>query len=369
MNDWREGSLGDVLTLQRGFDLPQRKRQEGPFPVVSSAGITGSHSEFKAEPPGVVIGRYGSLGTVHWIEEPFWPLNTSLWVKDFKHNDPRFVSYLLQTLSLDNSGAAAVPGVNRNHLHKLPVRYPPPPTQRRIAAALSVFDELIKLNDLQRRKLEDLARSLYREWFIRFRFPGHSQVKLVDSDLGPIPGGWDVQPLGEIVSLRYGKALPAAMRENGDVPVISSAGVIDMHDQALVEGPGIVVGRKGNVGSVWWSDAAFFPIDTTFYVSSDHPLGFLYWQLSELNFIDSHAAVPGLSRDQAYRLPVLCPPGDLCLEFSDIHSRLFESISCYSAHSKALAAAHSLLLPRLVTGRLDIADLDIDSLLSAEGVT
>jgi type I restriction enzyme, S subunit len=366
MSDWQEALLGDVLTLQRGFDLPQQKRTDGPFPVVSSAGVTGAHSEFKVQPPGVVIGRYGSLGTVHWIEDPFWPLNTSLWVKDFKGNDPRFISYLLQTLTLDSSAAAAVPGVNRNHLHKLPVRYPRRPVQRRIAAILATFDELIKLNGRRIELLEDLACSLYREWFVRFRYPGHSQIGLLDSELGLIPSGWGIHPLGEIATLHYGKALPARKRNVGDVPVISSAGVIDTHDHALVDGPGIVVGRKGNVGSVWWSNDAFFPIDTAFYVSSELPLGFLYWQLSELNFIDAHAAVPGLSRDQAYRLPVLRPPRSLCLEFSRTHDKLFRSIAAYSTHAKALAATRDLLLPRLITGRLDTADLDLDLLLTID---
>ncbi|MDX6514131.1 MAG: type restriction enzyme subunit, partial [Gaiellaceae bacterium] len=116
MSEWEEVELGDVLTLQRGFDLPARERVDGPFPIVSSAGVTGRHATFKVRPPGVVIGRYGSLGSVHWVDEPFWPLNTSLWVKDFKGNDPRFISYLLKTVTFDGSTASAVPGVNRNHL-------------------------------------------------------------------------------------------------------------------------------------------------------------------------------------------------------------------------------------------------------------
>jgi type I restriction enzyme S subunit len=80
MSDWRDVSLGDVLTLQRGFDLPARDRLDGPFPIVSSSGVTGRHAIAKVDPPGVVIGRYGSLGSVHWVTEPFWPQNTSLWV-------------------------------------------------------------------------------------------------------------------------------------------------------------------------------------------------------------------------------------------------------------------------------------------------
>jgi type I restriction enzyme S subunit len=137
VGEWVELALGDVLTLQRGFDLPERFRKPGPHPIVSSSGVTGFHSDFKVQPPGVVIGRYGSLGSVHWVTEPFWPLNTSLWVKDFQGNDERFVACLLRTVAVDGSTASAVPGVNRNHLHRLPVRLPSLRTQRRIAAILS----------------------------------------------------------------------------------------------------------------------------------------------------------------------------------------------------------------------------------------
>jgi type I restriction enzyme, S subunit len=93
---WRDCTLGDVVKLQRGHDLPDRLRREGSVPVVSSSGVTGRHSEAKAESPGVVTGRYGTIGEVFFVEEPYWPLNTALYVVDFKGNDPRFVSYLLR---------------------------------------------------------------------------------------------------------------------------------------------------------------------------------------------------------------------------------------------------------------------------------
>lgn len=167
MSDWVEMELGEVLTLQRGFDLPKRARNPGPYPVVSSSGVTGSHDAFKVNPPGVVIGRYGSLGSVHWVAEPFWPLNTALWVKDFKGNDPRFVSLLLETVVMDGFAAAAVPGVNRNHLHKLLVRLPGLATQRQVAAVLSAIDDLIEINERRIKVLRMLAGAIYRKWFAR----------------------------------------------------------------------------------------------------------------------------------------------------------------------------------------------------------
>ena len=115
---WRECLLGDVLTLQRGFDLPNRHRRDGTVPIVSSSGITGFHSEARVIGPGVITGRYGTLGEVFYVDREFWPLNTTLYVRDFKGNDPLFLSYFLRTLDLSSQNTAgAVPGLNRKALH------------------------------------------------------------------------------------------------------------------------------------------------------------------------------------------------------------------------------------------------------------
>ena len=126
---WRETTLGEVIELKRGYDLPKRQRVPGPVPLVSSSGISDHHTEAKVKGPGVVTGRYGTLGQVYYIQDDFWPLNTTLYVRDFKGNDPRFISYFLQGLDFfAYSDKAAVPGLNRNHLpHGARA---PPPTRR-----------------------------------------------------------------------------------------------------------------------------------------------------------------------------------------------------------------------------------------------
>ena len=200
---WRDCTLGDVMTLKRGHDLPEKYRQPGNVPVVSSSGITGYHNVPKAEPPGVVTGRYGTLGEVFFVEEPFWPLNTALYVIDFKENDPRFVAYLLRnTLRNYQSEKAAVPGVNRNVLHTLPVRDPGLDEQKAIAGVLSAYDDLIENNRRRIELLEESARLLYREWFVHFRFPDHERVALVDG----IPTGWTKRHIAELADVFRGKS-------------------------------------------------------------------------------------------------------------------------------------------------------------------
>lgn len=134
---WSQMTLGEVIRLKRGHDLPARERIHGEIPIISSSGITGYHNSAKVEGPGVVTGRYGTLGEVHYVDRPYWPLNTSLYVEDFKGNHPRFVAYLLMTLELGSQNTAgAVPGVNRNALHQLLVSVPNLDTQVSIASAL-----------------------------------------------------------------------------------------------------------------------------------------------------------------------------------------------------------------------------------------
>jgi len=168
---WSATELGDIVTLKRGYDLPTRQRRPGSVPIVSSSGITGYHDEAKQPGPGVVTGRYGTLGEVFYVDGPYWPLNTALYAQDFHGNDPRFVAHLLRSLNLGASqGAAAVPGVNRNILHRLPVAKPPVPTQRKVAAFLSAYDDQIENNTRRIKILEEMAQRIYREWFVEFRW-------------------------------------------------------------------------------------------------------------------------------------------------------------------------------------------------------
>ena len=221
--DWKDCLLGDVVTLKRGYDLPLSQRQDGPYPVITSSGFAGFHKVAKVKGPGVVTGRYGTLGQVHYVEKDFWPHNTALYVRDFKGNYPKFISYFLgaQNFNAQNA-AAAVPGVNRNFLHMMPVRVPPLPVQRRIAGILSAYDELSEDSQRRIRILEAMCRSLYREWFVDFRFPGHEKVRRLDSSLGALPQGWKIKALGEIAETFRGRSYRSVdLADEGGLPFLN----------------------------------------------------------------------------------------------------------------------------------------------------
>jgi type I restriction enzyme S subunit len=360
MSEWEDAQLGDVLTLQRGFDITEKELTPGDVPVVSSSGVAYFHDQARVQAPGVVIGRKGSLGTVYLLKVPFWPHDTTLWVKDFKGNDPSFCHLLLKSLNLDTLDVgAANPTLNRNHAHRLAVRLPSLRTQQRVSALMAALDELIEINERRCEILERVARAHFLHKVKEPTRLARETAKVQGAAPGGLPAGWRSCSLGDIARLNYGKALPKARRHPGGVSVVSSAGIIDTHNVAVADGPGLVIGRKGNVGSVWWVEGEFHPIDTTYYVESDLPLEFLYWTLLEAEFVDSHAAVPGLNRDQALALEVLLPPVDVIDEIASLHRSAFRASS---AHRKVIDAARhlrGLLLPRLVTGRLDISEIDL----------
>jgi len=155
---WESAALGDIATLQRGHDLPVAERSVGPYPVIGSNGVVGSHSEFKATGPGVLVGRSGSVGKVFWIDSDYWPLNTSLWVKDFHGNDARYVYYLLGYLDLQRYAAGvSVPTLNRNLIHPIRLAVPDYEEQKAIATVLSAVDRRI---DAELRRLSAL-RTLF----------------------------------------------------------------------------------------------------------------------------------------------------------------------------------------------------------------
>ena len=190
--EWKTQLLGKVATLQRGYDLPYRLRKPGPIPIVTSSGIEDAHCEARVKGPGVVTGRYGTIGEVFFVRGDFWPLNTALYVRDFHGHDPLFISYLLRTIDFHtHSGKSGVPGVNRNDLHEIAVSLPSTRAeQEAIAAALLDADALI----------ESLEQLLVKKRYLK---QGAMQELLTGKKRLPGFGGeWEKSPLFDLAGGR-----------------------------------------------------------------------------------------------------------------------------------------------------------------------
>ena len=274
-------------------------------------------------------------------------------VVPYDKTDPRFLYYLL-CLNVETvkglGGGAATPIVNKSKFEEIELLVPSFEDQKAIAQTLSPYDDLIENNRRRMALLEESARQLYREWFVRLRFPGHEHTPIVDG----VPQGWERKTLGESITLNYGKALKAELRVEGDYPVYGSSGIVGTHEKPLVKGPAIVLSRKGNVGSVYWSSKSFYAIDTVYFVSPESSSLYLYYVLKHMHFISTDVAVPGLNRDFAYSRPMLHPPDTLLRSFHETVESIHAQLDKLDETNQKLRQARDLLLPRLMNGELAV---------------
>lgn len=163
--EWEISRLGEVAPLQRGFDLPTPHLLQGPFPVVYSNGILYHHIAFQVKGPGVVTGRSGTIGTVTFVEQNFWPHNTSLWVTSFKGNDPKFIYYLFTRIGLERfATGSGVPTLNRNDVHAFKVGMPPTKAeQTAIATLLTDMDAELAALESKLAKARQIKQGMMQE--------------------------------------------------------------------------------------------------------------------------------------------------------------------------------------------------------------
>ena len=169
-----------------------------------------------------------------------------------------------------------------------------------------------------------------------------------------MPEGWGNKPIKEIITLNYGKALKADLRVHGVFPVYGSSGVVGSHNKLLVKAPGIVVGRKGNVGSIFWVSKDYWPIDTVYFVNPEESNLYLYHALQNVSFINTDVAVPGLNRDMAYSRELLLPIDNILKLFLEEVDPIQLQIEQLTEYNKKLSEARDILLPRLMNGELTV---------------
>ncbi len=169
-----------------------------------------------------------------------------------------------------------------------------------------------------------------------------------------MPKGWKKKRLGEHLTLHYGKALKADNRVEGPYPVYGSSGEVGTHEKALITGPAIIVGRKGNVGSVYWSWKDCYPIDTVYYINAETSCLYLYYALKNMHFISTDVAVPGLNRDFAYSRELLLPADKVLRLFHEMITSMHEQIYKLEEMNQKLRAARDLLLPKLMSGEVAV---------------
>ena len=273
-----------------------------------------------------------------------------------------------------NIGGAAQPHANAQILTSFPIPLPPLPTQRKIAAILSTYDDLIENNTRRIKILEDMAQTLYREWFVHYRFPGYENVPMVESELGAIPQGWEVKKFGGVSYNfdRLRKPLSGQVRSTmqGEYPYYGAAKILDYINGYLFDGRYLLIGEDGSVVTkdgkpvLQLVTGKFWVNNHTHVVQGKSPIStnFLYLFMSNVTITSyiTGAAQPKINQENLNRIPVIFPPENLLEQFENTIQPNFENIIALNLKNANLCQTRDLLLPKLISGKIDVSDLDID---------
>ncbi|CAI0982955.1 EcoKI restriction-modification system protein HsdS [Serratia rubidaea] len=292
------------------------------------------------------------------------------------------------------------------------IQIPDITTQKKVIQVLNSIDSKLYKNTEINQTLEKISQALFKSWFVDFE-PVKAKIAVLEaggsqeeatlaamtaisgknadslvvfereqpekyaelkttaelfpsamqaSELGAVPVGWSSQRLSNIATLHYGKALKKTERIDGPYPVYGSGGITGYHNSYLVEGPSIIVGRKGSIGTVYWEDGEFHPIDTVYYVTKKEgiPLSYLYYLIKTLNLpsMNTDAAVPGLNRDNVYRLEVLQPTQSILNRFDNNISTIRNGIQKNNTTIVSLVDLRDTLLPKLLSGEITLPEAE-----------
>jgi type I restriction enzyme S subunit len=393
---WSWQKLTDLARLESGH-TPSRKVPEywgGDVPWIGIRDATGNHgreifdtaertnelgianSSARICPAGTIcLSRTASVGYVVKMGRPMATSQDFVnWVCGDALN-PDFLKYALlsETRALRMFAVGSVhPTIYFPEVKAMHLAAPSRREQDRIVSVLQPLDDKIELNRRMNETMETMARAIFKDWFVYFgptRAKMEGRAPYLASETWKLfpdrfdedgkPKTWRNGRLSDVLELAYGKSLPARDRADGFVPVYGSGGISGWHNEALVDGQTIIVGRKGTVGSVYWESRASYPIDTVFYVRSVHPMTYCLHLLESLGLetMNTDAAVPGLNRENAYRLDVTF--NELAtFAFDALVSPMRNRMDANLRENETLAATRDLLLPKLMSGELRIRDAE-----------
>mgnify|MGYP000936804177 FL=1 len=374
---WHNKKFIDFILLQRGHDLTKEQIIPGIYPVVTSTSIMGYHNTYKANGPGVVTGRSGTIGEVQYITENYWPHNTSLYVKDFKGNHPKFVYYFMKNFGTGRAkSGSAVPTLNKNNLSGIDVKVPDYEIQVRIADILSSYDDLIENNQKQITLLEEAAQRLYKEWFVDLHFPGYEDVKNIEG----VPEGWTYRKVEEFGEVITGKTPSTSKMEyyGGSIPFVT---IPDMHGNVFplvtektltktgadtqknkyIPTNSIIVSCIATVGLV---NIAVKSCQTNQQINSvilhdDNDLYFFYESMKRIKALldgvgSNGATMTNVNKTKFSNIKVMYPTEDLVMKYNEFCKLIFAQILALSKSNLISKQTRDYLLPKLMSGEIEV---------------
>ncbi len=332
-------------------------------------------------PGDVVIVRTGKPGACSVVPEWLPDANCSdlVIVRCGKQLNNRFLAYYVNTVATGHVAAHLVGAVqqhfNVGSARQLRLSLPPLAEQEAIVAVLGALDDKIELSRRMNETLEGMARALFKSWFVDFdpvraklnrrplkNLPPSTASLFPDrfehTDLGLVPKGWKCGVLFDLCTLKRGHDLPASARTAGEVPVVSSSGISGMHNEAKSVGPGVITGRYGTIGKIFFVETDYWPLNTTLYVEDfkGSPPRFIFHALEGVEFSNytDKGAVPGVNRNHLHEEPTIIPPAEVRERFAHVVAPLWAQHDANEQSSRTLAALRDALLPKLLSGEIRI---------------
>ncbi|HCE2309915.1 TPA: restriction endonuclease subunit S [Vibrio parahaemolyticus] len=405
--NWIDTTVGEFCPFIYGKGLPKTKRQAGEYPVYGSNGCVDFHNDFYINGPGIIIGRKGSVGAVHLSTQPFWPIDTAFYVTKATLGELRFTYYLLKSLGLEKMNSdSAVPGLNRDNAHALSIRIPESPESREsLGNQMALLDEKIAANSGVNQTLEEMAQAIFKSWFVDFdpvkaKMNGEQPEgidaataslfpeKLVESELGLIPEGWEVKSVGEFTdtfdyvangSFAALKANVDLFDEPNDVLYVrttdfnkgfkndlkyTNESSYQFLSKSKLYGHETIISNVGDVGTVFrapsWYDMPMTLGSNAMGIVAEGANSYIYYLFKShtgqhlLDGITSGSAQMKFNKTSFRKLRVVLPSNELLAKFEELEAALWAKHASNQKESLHLEKLRDTLLPKLLSGEIEL---------------
>ena len=377
MSEWKEFKLNDIAEIYNNKRKPLssivRSKRKGPFPYYGASGIVDYIDDFIFDGDYVLISEDGenlrsrNTPIAFHAKGKFWVNNHSHILKGKERFLNDWIIYYLKNLDLNPYLTGAVqPKLNKENLLSIPIRMPDMKVVESISEILSSLDDKIELNNKINQELENLAQTLFKQWFIDFEFPDEngepyqsSGGEMAESELGMIPKNWEVVKLNQLLTVKYGKDHKHLV--NGTFPLYGSGGIMRFVEKPLYSKESILIPRKGTLSNLFYLTEPFWSVDTMFYTEIHNPIfgKYLFLVIQNLNLASMNvgSAVPSMTTKVLNDIKILKPSDSTMAEFDEITSTFFDSLNHNIKENKELEILRDTLLPKLISGEINVKDL------------